>query len=104
MKVLSEKDRNALRAFCERWRIRELDLFGSALREDFSPGSDLDFLVLYPPDAKITLMDEVMMQEELTQLCGRPVDLASRRAVEASHNWIRRQAILESAEPIYVAS
>lgn len=96
-------DADALCAFCERWPIQELDLFGSALRDDFGFASDLDFLVLYSPGAKITLLDEARMQAELEQLCGRPVDLISRRAVEESANWLRRKAILESAEPVYVA-
>ncbi len=59
---------------------------------------------MYAPDAKITLFDEARMEEELEALFGRPVGLLSRRAVEKSHNWIRRQAILESAAPLYVAS
>ena len=96
-------DFGALRAFCERWRIQELDLFGSALREDFGPDSDLDFLAAYAPGAKITLIDEACMQAELEELCGRRVDLISRKAVEESRNWIRREAILDSAEPVYVA-
>ncbi len=96
-------DRERLASFCVRWRILELDLFGSALRDDFGPGSDVDLLAVYAPDARITLFDEALMEEELEALFGRPVDLLSRRAVEESPNWIRRQAILESAEPLYVA-
>jgi predicted nucleotidyltransferase len=95
---------DALRDFCERWRILELDIFGSALRDDFGPESDVDILVEYAPDARWTLFDEAQMQEELEGLFGRPVDLLSRRAVEESPNWIRRRAILESAEPLYVAT
>lgn len=78
-------------------------MFGSALRDDFGPKSDLDLLVRYAPDAKVTLLDEARMQEELEQLFGSPVDLISRRAIEESSNWIRRKAIFESAEPLYVA-
>ncbi len=96
-------DRERLASFCARWRILELDLFGSALRDDFGPESDVDLLEVYAPDARITLFDEALMEEELAALFGRPVDLLSRRAVEESPNWIRRQAILESAEPLYVA-
>lgn len=96
-------DRERLASFCARWRILELDLFGSALRDDFGPESDVDLLAVYAPDARITLFDEALMEEELETLFGRPVDLLSRRAVEESPNWIRRQAILESAEPLYVA-
>lgn len=96
-------DGERLASFCARWHILELDLFGSALRDDFGPGSDVDLLAVYAPDARITLFDEALMEEELEALFGRPVDLLSRRAVEESPNWIRRQAILESAEPLYVA-
>ena len=94
----------ALRAFCERWQIVELDIFGFALRPDFGPDSDIDLLVTYAPDARWSLFDEARMQEELERLLDRPVDLVSRRAVEESPNWIRRKSILESAEPIYVAT
>ena len=103
MRTIAGIDGGALRAFCQRWSIQELDLFGSALCEDFGPDSDLDFLVVYAPGAKVTLIDEALMQAELEQLCGRSVDLISQRAVEESPNWIRRKAILESAEPFYVA-
>ncbi|MBI2425265.1 MAG: nucleotidyltransferase domain-containing protein [Candidatus Hydrogenedentes bacterium] len=104
MHALTELDREALRNFCTRWPIQELSLFGSALRNDFGPESDLDFLVAYTPGAKVTLLDEVEMQAELETLCGRHVDLVSRQAVEGSPNRIRRQAILERVESIYAAS
>ena len=96
-------DLEALRAFCARWPIQRLELFGSALRDDFGPESDIDFLVVYTPGASVTLIDEARMEIDLEALLGRPVDLVSRRAVEASENWIRREAILESAVPVYVA-
>ncbi len=104
MKAILDIDMKEVASLCERWHIRELYLFGSALREDFGPQSDLDFLVVYAPDAKITLFDEAQIQEELEALLGRPVDLISRRAVEESSNWIRRKAILEGAELFYAAS
>ncbi len=97
-------DQTALQTFCQRWRIERLDLFGSALREDFGPTSDIDFLVVFEPGVPWTLFDEVKMQHELEELVGRRVDLISRRAVEESPNWIRRKAILETAEPVYVQS
>jgi len=89
--------------FCRRWKIAELRLFGSALREDFRPDSDLDLLVSFTPEADWSLLDHVAMEEELSCLLGRKVDLVSRRAIERSSNWIRRKAILESAEPYFVA-
>ena len=89
--------------FCRRWRITELALFGSVLRDDFGPESDIDLLVRFAPDARYTLFDMVSMQEELTRIFGRQVDLVSRRGIEASRNPLRRRAILESAEVIYAA-
>ena len=92
-----------LAEFCRRWKVSELALFGSALREDFKPDSDVDMLVAFTPNAKWSLIDLVSMQDELSRLWQRPVDLVRRRAVERSQNWIRRRAILESAEVVYAA-
>jgi predicted nucleotidyltransferase len=96
-------DTRALEAFCRRWKIVELSLFGSVLRDDFGPESDVDVLVTFATDACWTLFDYGDMQEELATLFGHPVDLVNRKAVEASPNWIRRRAILESAELLYAA-
>lgn len=90
-------------AFCRRWQVSELALFGSVLRADFRRDSDLDLLVRFHPDARPTLFDMVSMQEELEALLGRKVDLVSRRAIESSRNYLRRNAILGSAEVIYAA-
>ena len=90
-------------AFCERWQITELALFGSVLRDDFGPESDIDVLVKFNPEAKYGLMAFVTIQEELGQLLGREVDLIDRGGVEQSRNYIRRRAILDSAEVIYAA-
>ena len=95
-------DREKIAEFCRKWKIRELSVFGSALRDDFSKESDVDLLVSFEPSAKWSLWDHHSMQEELKEILGRQVDLLSRRAVEQSPNWIRRKAILESAETIYV--
>ena len=92
-----------LAAFCRRWRVRELAVFGSALREDFRPDSDVDLLVTFEPDANWGLLEQTTMESELSSMLGRKVDLVSRRAIERSANWIRRQAILESAETVHVA-
>jgi len=89
--------------FCRRWKIAGLWLFGSALGGDFGPDSDLDILVSFLPEAEWSLFDHVEMEAELSELAGRKVDLVSRRAIERSRNWIRRQAILSAAEPIYDA-
>ena len=105
MSVVSslELERPEVAAFCHRWKVRELAVFGSALRGDCRPDSDIDLLVTFEPDAKWGLFDQSTMESELTALLGRKVDLVSRRAIERSANWIRRQAILESAETVHVA-
>ena len=90
--------------FCRRWKIIEFALFGSVLREDFHPKSDIDVLVTFAPDARWSLFDHVEMQDELKALFGRNVDLVSRRGIERSRNPIRRKEILESAEVIYAAA
>jgi hypothetical protein len=89
--------------FCRRWDVSELAIFGSALRADFRPDSDVDVLVSFTPEAKVSLFDMVHMQDELNQIFGRDVDLISKRGVEDSRNYLRRKAILESAQVIYVA-
>lgn len=88
--------------FCQRWKITELALFGSVLREDFNPDSDIDFLVTFSPDANIGLFEIYALEEELKSMVGRDVDVVSKPAIERSHNWIRRRNILGSAEVLYV--
>jgi len=89
--------------FCQHWKVSELALFGSVLRDDFRPDSDIDVLITFAPDAKRGLMTLARMKHELEDLLGREVDLVSKSAVEASHNWIRRKEILGTAQVIYVA-
>ena len=90
-------------AFCGRWRVTELALFGSVLREDFGPDSDIDVLVRFDRQARHTLLDIGQMENELSRLLGRDVDVIERTAIERSRNYIRRKAILDSAETIYAA-
>lgn len=90
-------------AFCRRWRILRLEVFGSALREDFGPASDVDFLATFDQAARWSLFDLVDAEQELSAIVGRPVDLVERGPIEVASNWIRRKAILESARTIYVA-
>src|SRR5262245_41100025 len=90
-------DRERLAAFCRRWGVAELALFGSVLRDDFRPDSDVDVLVAFAPGARRGLFDLVEMEDELTELLGRRVDLVTRRSVEESDNWLRRRTILDSA-------
>jgi predicted nucleotidyltransferase len=93
----------ALADLCRRFRVAELALFGSVLRDDFRPDSDVDLLVTFEPGARRDLFDLAEMQRELEALLGRRVDLVERRAVEASENYIRRKHILSSLRPLYVA-
>ena len=90
-------------AFCARWGVTELALFGSAVRDDFGPESDVDLLVSFDPGARRTLFDIVRMEDELRAMFGRNVDLVTRAAIEGSRNPIRRNAILESAQVLYAA-
>ena len=101
MKIEIPKEKIA--DFSRKWKIEELSLFGSVLRDDFRPDSDVDLLVTFSPDAEWSLLDHMAMEEELSAIFGRKVDLVSRRAIERSDNYIRRKAILETAQPYYVA-
>jgi hypothetical protein len=92
---------NEIAEFCRRWKIRELAVFGSALRDDFAPDSDVDILVEFAPDADWSLLDHVQMQQELQALLKRDVDLISKRALERSRNWLFRQEVLETARPLF---
>ena len=92
-----------LSEFCQRWKITELALFGSALRDDFNPSSDIDVLVSFALESSWSLFDLATMQDELRDLLGRPVDLVERSAIERSENYIRRRNILTSAEILYGA-
>ena len=90
-----------LAEFCQRWKIRELALFGSALRDDFRPDSDIDLLVTFSDHATWGLLAHIQMQQELEAILQRPVDFVSRRALEGSPNWLRRHAILDTAQILY---
>jgi predicted nucleotidyltransferase len=96
-------DKEKLRDFCRRWRITEFSLFGSVVRDDFGPESDVDILVTLAPDAPWTLSRWLEMQRELEMLFQRRVDLIERDAVEHSDNRFRKRAILSSAVMLDVA-
>ena len=78
--------RSQIDSFCHRWLVSELSLFGSVVREDFGPDSDVDVLIQFQPQARHTLLDMARMEEELRQIFGRDVDLVERSAVEQSRN------------------
>lgn len=88
----------ALAALCHKWKVRELSLFGSVLRDDFAPESDVDVLVAFDDDAPWSLWDLIAMQDELATAFGRPIDLVER---EGLRNPFRRQRILETRQVIY---
>ena len=90
----------AIEALCRKWSVVELALFGSVLRADFRPDSDIDVLVTFDPDAKWDLLDFVALKEELEAIFRRSVDLVEKPGIR---NPIRRKAILDSQEVLYVA-
>jgi len=98
-----EVNKDKIQDFCLKWKVTELALFGSVLRDDFRPSSDIDVLVSFEPAARWSLMAIVEMQDELEKILGRKVDLVERSDIEHSENYIRRHHILASAEPFYVA-
>ena len=92
-----------IRSFCRRWQIAELAIFGSALRADFRPDSDVDFLARFAPEAGWSAFDHARMERELGDLLHQRVDLVTRRAVEETANRNRREEILSSARLVYAA-
>jgi predicted nucleotidyltransferase len=93
-------DQTQIVDFCRRWRVKELSIFGSALRDDFRPDSDVDVLVVFEDDAEWDLFDHMHAEEELKELLGREVDLVEKSAVR---NPFRRHHILNNREVIYAA-
>ena len=86
--------------FCQRWKVTELALFGSILRDDFRPDSDIDVLVSFTPDCGHSLLDLAQMQEELKDILGRQTDLVEK---EGLRNPFRRREILNHMEVVYAA-
>lgn len=85
-------------AFCKRWKVIELSLFGSVLRSDFRPDSDVDVLVTFSEEAQISLFDLVQMKLDLEEIFQRPVDVIEKDALE---NPFRKREILKTAQVIY---
>ena len=90
----------SLADFCRRWKVRELSVFGSVLRDDFAADSDVDVLVSFDTAAAWSLFDIVNMRQELAGLMGRPVDLVEDAGLR---NPFRRAAILKSKRQLYAA-
>jgi len=95
--------RKKIADFCRRWKVVEFSLFGSALREDFHPDSDIDVLVTFAPNTRVSLFDLVDMEDELKTVFGREVDLVEKDSILQSENYIRRKNILENTKVIYAA-
>ncbi len=92
----------AVEEFCKRWKIVELALFGSVLRDDFRPDSDIDVLVEFASGVEYDYDTLDQIRTELETLFGRPVDLVEKSVIEQSENYIRRRHILHSAQTLYV--
>jgi predicted nucleotidyltransferase len=100
-----EIDDEKLRTFCEKWGIAELAIFGSVLRDDFRPDSDIDFLVTWKAGKRPRSYFEVFpIKDELAGVVGRDVDLIERRSAEQIRNPYRRRNILSTAATIYAAA
>lgn len=91
---------SAIERFCRKWQIREMSLFGSVLREDFTPESDIDILVAFEPEARWSLWDFIDLRDELSGLLQREVDVVSERGLR---NPFRRHEILGSRQVVYAA-
>jgi uncharacterized protein len=101
MSIIAQSlSREVVDRLCRKWKVRELALFGSVLRDDFRPDSDVDVLVTFQDDAPWSLWDLLDMRAELQELFGREIDLVEERSL---HNPFRRRSILRSKEVIYAA-
>jgi predicted nucleotidyltransferase len=87
--------------FCDRWQVTEFALFGSVLREDFRPDSDIDVMVEFHPEAHPTFSTLDQMEAELKTIFDRDIDLITRQGIATSRNYRRRNQILSSAQVIY---
>jgi predicted nucleotidyltransferase len=94
---------DAIVAFCKKWNVVEFYLFGSVLRDDFGPTSDVDVAVRFGPGAKYSLFDLVHMEDDLREVFDRDVDLLTLRGIEGMRNPDRRRAILESLQLVHAA-
>lgn len=102
-KLKIELPQQIISEFCQKWQISEMYLFGSVLRQDFRPDSDIDILVSFQDSVSWGLLEFSRMKRELENLLGRKVDLLTKKSIEQSHNWIRQREILGTAQVIYVA-
>lgn len=99
-KIRIRVPRKKIAEFCKRWKVVEFSLFGSILREDFNPDSDVDVLVTFTPDAQVSLFDMVQMQLELKAIFARDVDLVEKASL---YNPYLRREILQTAKRVYAS-
>ena len=98
---MTELNVESITHFCHSWKIKEFSLFGSYLRDDFTPQSDIDILIDLPQNHGLGLFEFVRMKEELEKMLGRKVDLLTKNSILKSKNSIRRDEILKSHKVIY---
>ena len=98
MKLAIEIPNDKIVDFCHKWKIDEFGLFGSVIRDDFTPDSDVDVCVTFASDANPSLYDLAIMEEELKEIFGRKVDLVEKAGLR---NPFRRREILRSLEIVY---
>lgn len=89
----------AIVAFCQRYQVQELALFGSAVGDDFTAASDVDLLVEFEPEAQVGFLTLSRMQRELSALLQREVDLVPKKGLKP----LIRRSVLDSAKVLYAA-
>ena len=93
-------DKNKIKVFCKKWKIQELAIFGSFIRDDFNDQSDIDVLITFLP--KVTWGFEIAeLREELSLIFNRKIDLLNKRSLELSKNSYKKDEILKSCKVIY---
>ena len=92
--------RKKIAEFCKRWDITEFSVFGSVLREDFRPDSDIDVLISIDPTARIGLLEFAKIQIELENMFKHPVDLVEKERLRYPY---RKNEILRTAQLVYPA-
>lgn len=99
--MISEIAFSQIEDFCRKWNIVEFALFGSVLRDDCRPDSDVDILVTFANDTQLNLYDWVEMEHELRDIFGREVDLVSKSCLR---NPFRRHEILRTQKVVYASN
>ena len=93
-------DFNQIKKICDQYKIQELSIFGSSLREDFNKNSDIDILVSFKKEAEISLFDIIDIENKISSILDRKIDLIEKESLK---NPIRKKNILNTIEVIYAA-